>query len=453
MLSVIQCLLVIAVSVLGYTWIGYPVLLAVCARLFGLRPDPAPVSDDQCPHLHVVLAAYNEEAVIGQRVRNLLDIDYPADRIDIHVGTDGCSDRTADIVQVLASEHARIHLHAFDTNRGKPAVLKDLVAAATGKTVESTKLATRLATKLPAHLFVFTDANTHFRPDALQQLIRHFRDPAVGGTCGRLIFVHRGDQSSVINDQSITQPSPSQFQPSAFSPHPSPPPPPPEGAYWSFETRLKTWESSLDSCLGANGAIYAIRPECFWRELPANTMVDDLVIAMKVREGGKRVRYEPRAVAVEELPDTGDEWKRRTRIGAGDYQAVAFCRRCLSPAYGWFAWSFWSHKVLRWFTPHLLMLTAILAFAGSIILRGQESGVRGQALLCDLVSAGVLLLLLLWGLSHVPRRSGQSSRFSSHLSSLIPLTSHFLTMQAALFVGFLRWCRGNLHGAWHRTPR
>ena len=115
-----------------------------------------------------------------------------------------------------------------------------------------------------------------------------------------------------------------------------------------------------------------IRTGLFWAEIPDNTIIDDFVIGMKVREQGYRMVYAPTAVAREELPETlDDEWRRRIRIGAGDYQALVLCRKCLLPRYGKFAWMFWSHKVARWFTPHLLLLLTISS--ASRIARGLDS--------------------------------------------------------------------------------
>jgi cellulose synthase/poly-beta-1,6-N-acetylglucosamine synthase-like glycosyltransferase len=287
---------------------------------------------------------------------------------------------------------------------------------------------------------VFTDANTMFRADALRKLVRHFVDPGIGGVCGRLVFVKPGEEN-----------------------------PEAEGAYWGFETKLKTWESSLDSCLGANGAVYAIRPELFWNALPPNTVVDDFVIGMKVREKGYRMVYDPTAVAEEELPEQRAEWKRRVRIGSGDYQAISFCRRCLHPSYGWLAWAFWSHKVLRWFTPHLMLLAAIAAVIGSVIALLTDQ----PAPLSHLVSAGALIMLSLWGVARIlssvrPSISGLRLPCTAHrakerpptsdfrlpaVGALLRLLDHFLTMQAALLAGFFRYLGGGMSGTWVRTPR
>jgi len=437
--SVASVIIVACIVVLGYTWIGYPPMLALCARLFGRRSptsDRRPSTAD-LPHIDVILSAYNEAPVIRDRLSNLVSLDYPSDRLAIHVGTDGCTDNTASIVREFNAGPVSLHLHEFPDNRGKPAVLKDLVEAATQAGAGGFPPASN--SMAPASFFVFTDANTYYAPDALQQLVQPFSDPEVGGVCGRVILHgrNRAAQSEGVD-------------------------PAPEASYWGFETRLKMWESSLDSCLGANGPIYAIRPECFWKDLPGNTVVDDLVIAMRVRELGKRVLFEPKAVSTEELPETKDEWCRRVRIGSGDYQAISFCRRSLLPSQGWFAWAFWSHKVLRWFTPHLMFLAAISAAIGSslALLTG------ASAFLSHLVSVGTVVALLLWAMARAlvflrpplalrspEGEAGTSDYRLPAIAAPLRLLDHFLTMQLALFCGFIRFCSGELKGSWRRTPR
>lgn len=192
---------------------------------------------------------------------------------------------------------------------------------------------------------------------------------------------------------------------------------------------MKQRESRIDSCLGANGAIYAIRRGVFWEDIPDNTIVEDLVIGMKVRESGRRMVYEPGAVAEEEAPIVADEWHRRVRIGAGDYQALWLCRRCLAPGYGRLAWMFWSHKVLRWFTPQILVLLYVMSCLRPLLL----------TCLSLLVVAGAIGAVF--------------SETRSNVLRPFVLCDHFLTMQAALLAGFIRFCRGRLTGTWQRTPR
>jgi cellulose synthase/poly-beta-1,6-N-acetylglucosamine synthase-like glycosyltransferase len=448
-----------------------------------------PASDTTRPRIAILLSAYNEETSIATRIENLL-VACPAELSErsrvsccettIHVGIDGSSDRTAEIARGFAAQYPNVHVHEFKKRRGKVAVLKDLVKAVETKE-ENTQYSTlnsQCSSKdrseahhpessildpasgtpstpilrhsdTPTHLLVFTDANTAFHPDALEKLLGHFSDPAVGGVCGRLVFVEKesakNTQYSTLNTQHSGAESDAEHQAlntrlreeatARQAEHSSAP----EGAYWGLETWLKEKESNLDSCLGANGAIYAIRSELFWKEIPDNTIVDDFVIGMKVREHGFRMVYEPAAVAEEELPKTRDEWTRRVRIGAGDFQALGLCRRCLSPRYGKFAWIFWSHKVLRWFTPHVLIvafgaaaLAVVMDMADSNALWSPEVTVSWLTLVG--MSGFLVMAWAGWG------RLGKAC-------------AHFVAMQAALFAGFLRFCRGNLRGSWDRTPR
>ena len=287
-------------------------------------------------------------------------------------------------------------------------------------------------------VLVFTDANSMFERDALKKLVAPFQDGRIGGTCGRLVLHSPRDGGNA----------------------------PPEPAYWDWEAKLKDAESAVDSCLGANGAIYAVRVDLFPLEIPDNTIIDDFVIGMKIREKCHRMRYVADAVAREEQPEhVADEWKRRVRIGAGDYQALGLCRRCLSPSKGLFAWMFWSHKVLRWFTPHLLLaalaLTLALYAAVTIRLRVRSDGLGMVGHLSAVgggkwVAAQFAAWLSLAGLAVLAGGAiagGALRRVRSPLTKPLRLCHYFVLMQLALFVGFLRFCRGGLEGRWERTAR
>jgi cellulose synthase/poly-beta-1,6-N-acetylglucosamine synthase-like glycosyltransferase len=367
-------------------------MLAWLARMRPARPVRG--ASDALPPVAVILSAYNEEQHIAERVRNLRQMDYSAPWRAL-IGSDGSKDATVAAARTAAAGDARITVVDCSQNRGKVSVLKDLVSQAERQA-------------LPGEILVFTDANTQFAPDALRRLCEAFADPSVGGVCGRLSFVRpEGGKTE-------------------------------ETAYWRAENWLKAKESAVDSCLGANGAIYAIRPALFWSAIPSNTIIDDFVIGMKVREQGYRMIYEPDAVAEEELPPAiQHEWKRRVRIGAGNFQALRLCRRSLSPALGVFSWIFWSHKVLRWFTPHLMLAGVALALAGAA---GTQPALGRLALLGYFALAVTAVLG-----SRLPREY-----WLGHLARGI---HYLMAMQAALFVGFLRFCRGNLEGRWQRTAR
>ncbi|MDA0991551.1 MAG: glycosyltransferase, partial [Verrucomicrobia bacterium] len=399
--ALIVLVLALLVAML-YAWGGYSLLLWSWTRrprLAGTsaaRPVPTAIS--------VILSAYNEEGVIGRRIDNLVARLPATVDAEIHVGVDGCDDRTAAVAREHAEAHAHVTVHEFAARRGKVAVLKDLVARSSHD------------------VLLFTDANSDFLPGAVEALLTHLADATIGGVCGRLVLTGVSDANHAAD----------QIESDAGSE---------EGFYWHWETRLKTQESLVDSCLGANGAIFAMRRNLFWSAIPDNTMVDDFVLGMKIREQGSRVIYEPAAVAIEELPDVRHEWRRRVRIGTGDYQSLMFCRRCLGPAYGRFAVMFWSHKVLRWFTPHA---AALLVAASIALLAGDSSLGRSLAGFC-LVVAAIFNVMAVIGLL----LRGSDSR----VARIPALFLHFVSMQAALLVGFFRFTSGKLSGHWHRTPR
>lgn len=410
-------LMLASLVVLGYAWIGYPVVLAAVASVRKRPVAPhAPTPAIAC--VDFILSAHNEERCIADRLDNLIaamaGLEAKGIRARTFVGLDGCTDRTAEIARERAAGCGAVILCAYCENRGKVAVLKDLVRASAdgGRAADGVRL------------IAFTDANTRFAPDAIEKMLPYFADPAVGGVCGRLVFEKAGGS-----------PESHQAAPGGQAP---------ETRYWMWETGLKERESTLDSCLGANGAIYAIRRELFPADIPENTVVDDFVIGMKVREQGFRMIYDSSAVAYETLPaKVVHEWGRRVRIGAGDFQALFLCRRCLMPRFGVFAWIFWSHKVLRWFTP---IVGIMLLMSAALALASHRIAAPGALTAGFILAAGAFLGLLAAVGFVFPE-----SRFPG--AGVVALARYFVVIQAALFAGFLRFCRGGLQGRWERTPR
>lgn len=397
--------LILPTFLLVYGWLVYPGLLAVLARARKKRRVLEPPTPGRSfpGWVAVVLTAYNEEKVIAERARNLIEsCQGLAERqgLRILIGVDGATDRTAEAARLGLAGCTFGRVMEFATRRGKTAVLKDLVAIALneGRGGEGA--------------LVFTDANTRFLPGSVERLLSALSLPGVGGVSGRLIF--RKKEASDGSSEPI---------------------------YWDLETKLKTWESALDSCLGANGAIYAIRSSLFWREIPSDTIVEDFVIGMKAREQGWRMVYKPEAVAEEDLPPAMAEWRRRIRIGTGDFQALTLCRRCLHPRMGLFAWCFWSHKVLRWFTPHLLLA---LLF-GVVMCAGWGGPMASGAALFVLGGFSIWFGLAILG-SLFERSSGRSA------TVLRPFW-YAIMIQTAIFWGFVRFLSGRVHAEWEPTPR
>lgn len=304
-------------SVVIYVYVGYPLLLAAVSRLFGRLPRP-PASSGAVPTISVIIAARDEERVIRERIENLLELDYPADRLEFLIASDGSRDGTCEIVREYA--HLGVRLLDFPVNRGKSAVLNDAVASATGE------------------ILLLSDANTNLHPSAARLLARWFADPRVGVVCGQLKLV------DAVSGRNV------------------------DGTYWKYETFLKKCESRLDALLGANGAIYAVRRRLFPR-LPGKVAVDDLVIPLLIRmESGSRLVYDADAIAVEETaPEVRSEFSRRARIGAGGFQCLSLIWPILNPRQGWISLAFVSHKLLRWTGPFFLAG----ALVGSALVGGE----------------------------------------------------------------------------------
>jgi cellulose synthase/poly-beta-1,6-N-acetylglucosamine synthase-like glycosyltransferase len=342
-------------------------------------------TDCALPALSLLISAYNEADVIEARITNALAMDYPADKLEIIIACDGCSDATADIVARYTDRGVR--LLNSPVRRGKTRVLNSAIAAASGEVV------------------LLSDANTEIDPAAARQLARWFADPGVGSVCGRLILQDAATGRNV------------------------------DGLYWKYETFLKVCEGRLGALLGANGAIYAIRRELFVAP-PPDTIVDDFVIPLLIRlRSGHRIVYEPGATAVEETAaDIAGEFRRRARIGAGGFQSITCLYPLLNPLRGWTAFTFLSHKLLRWLCPFFLLGAAAtsMLLASHPLYRAAlltQAAFYATAVGASLLPPGIRLLK--------PLR----------------LTTLFTSMNVALLIGFFRWATGSQNAAWSRTAR
>lgn len=304
-------------GLLIYTYVGYPVVLTLLSRLFG-----TPVGKKgMTPTVSVILAAYNEESVIADKIRNLLELDYPADRLEILIGSDGSTDRTVEIAE--AHHDSRIRVFNFTERSGKINVINRLVPKAKGD------------------ILIFTDASEIFDLQAIRHLVANFSDPTVGAVSGQLMMT--GQETNGASRSVST--------------------------YWSYEKKLRAMEGHLYSMLGATGAIYALRRSLF-RAPAANTILDDVAIPMAVVRNGYRVVFEPEAVAYEKATDrASDEFKRKVRTLTGNYQEYFHLDRFLGYHSIRVAFQIFSHKILRLLAP-MLMLGM---FAASFIAPGANA--------------------------------------------------------------------------------
>ena len=322
-----------------YTHAGYPLLMLLAGMFRRQRPGQA------ChPRVSLVIPAHNEAKVLRQKLQNALALDYPRERLEIIVASDGSQDETIDIARSFSKQGVR--LLAFAQRRGKASVLNDAVAQSTGTVI------------------CLCDANVMFRPDALRHLVAQLDDSRVGAVTGEVRLA--SEDSNFGQGESF---------------------------YYRIERTIQLAESQVGSLMGVDGGMYVLRRELF-RPLPADTILDDFVISMNVIRQGKRVAYEPAALADENAtPLAVQEYRRRVRVSAGAVQSLK--RGNFPPiVQPVVCWQYFSHKLLRWMGPLVLVAAlvsnAMLWPAGIIY----QAAFVGQVLFYAAAAVGTVSLKL-----------------------------------------------------------
>lgn len=331
MASTLTCFLVISFWMLlfsvFYSYIGYGMLLGLLVKLKGKSSKQTlDVADSDLPDVTFMVAAYNEERWIEDKIRNSLALDYPKNKIHFFFVTDGSTDSTAEkIINFPNPEGYKIELYHQPERRGKIAAVE------------------RVMPFVHTPVVVFTDANTDLNPEAIRKMVRHYADPTVGAIAGEKRVQMSGEASGAG-----------------------------EGLYWKYESLLKKWDSQLYSAVGAAGELFSVRTDLY-TPVEKDTLIEDFVMTMRIAERGFRIVYESEAYAVEgHSADVKEELKRKIRISAGGLQAVWRLRSLLNPfKFGILSFQYWSHRVLRW-TLAPLALPLIFAFNLLLILRGYQ---------------------------------------------------------------------------------
>ncbi len=292
-----------------YCYFGYPLFLWLLAQL---RPNP--VQKGGCePKISVVLSVWNEEDVIERKMRDLLSLNYPRDKIDFWIGSDGSTDGTEEILSNIRDP--RVHIIVHQQRRGKMATLNELVQTARNE------------------IIIFCDARQTFAPDALRELVANFADSRVGCVSGELIFTEKEGEGGTAKGVNL---------------------------YWNYEKFIRKFESRLHSMLGATGAIYAIRRELF-APIPTQIVLDDMYVPLSIIRKGYRAIFDESAKAYDHAADSPrEEHRRKTRTLFGNYQIFGLFLDLFNPARSPVAIQLFSHKLLRVLVPFLLILLFIL---------------------------------------------------------------------------------------------
>lgn len=298
------------VTVIFFAYAGFPIVL-LCSSLFrNQRIEKKPIT----PSITLIIAAYNEEHCIVQKLENALELDYPPDALEIIVASDGSTDRTEAIVRERFGH--RVTLLSLP-RRGKIFALNDAIEHSTGE------------------ILAFSDANTILHPKALKKLVMNFADPQIGGVCGNQVYLHRDDQEHTTRGEKL---------------------------YWDYDKWLKKLENRTGSIVAADGAVYAIRRKLF--RVPASSAVtDDFAISTAVIEQGFRLVFEREALAFEKLsPGAKQEFRRKVRIMNRGLRAVMLRRALLNPFhFGIYSLTLFSHKILRRLVPFFLLVLFIVS--------------------------------------------------------------------------------------------
>ncbi|MCO6489434.1 MAG: glycosyltransferase [Phaeodactylibacter sp.] len=381
-----------------HSYLFYPLLLRWLAR--GKKPNQMVYGrGDDWPRVSVIMSAYNEEAVIRQKMDSLLGLDYPEGKLHLYIGSDCSGDQTNAIIEEYAAQNARLRFFPFEKRRGKPAVINQLAEVAMDERGRDDR-----------HVFILTDASVMMDPHCAQALARHFRNPEIDVVDAHMIHVGMKEEGiSLAEDE-----------------------------YISSEVQLKHREGLVwGKMIGPFGGCYALRANRF-STVPPNFLVDDFYITMKVFEQGGKAINDLEATCREPVShELKEEFRRKARISAGNFQNLTTFAHLWWPPVRPLSFAFFSHKVLRWMGPFFIL--AILLCSGVLAL----SGNLFYAVLFWVMAGGVILLPLL------------DLLFNSLGVNILPLRGvrYFVMMNLALFRGFINFIKGIRSNVWEPTKR
>ena len=372
-----------------HSYVLYPLLIDLLSK--GKKENSQVYSpEENLPFISVIMAVHNEEMVIVDKIRSLYYTLYPYNKFEVLVGSDASNDGTNRICQIYTKNYKYFHFYPFNTRQGKPSIINKLAGEAKGD------------------ILILTDAKVFLEINTLFELVKHFKNPAIDIVGGNL--KNRKTQKSGISIQ--------------------------ENAFMSREIIMKYYEGLIwGKTIGVYGALYAIRKNAF-SEIPPNFSVDDFYITMKVLEKKKKVIMSLSALAYEDVPDDIDtEFKRKVRISAGNWQNLRTFIKLLWPPFSSLSFSFFSHKVIRWIVPFLLIISLISSYFLSF-----QSNLYTAAFILQLILLSFPFIDLFLRI------------FNIHIIFLRFIT-HFYAMNAALLIGFIKNIFGKKTNIWQPTRR
>lgn len=384
----------ICLFIVFYTYIGYGMLLYVMVlikRLFcKTSQDPILPDDDQLPDVTLMICAYNEEDIIREKMENIRQIDYPANKFCVMWVTDGSNDGSNDLLK----QYPEVTLVYSPERKGKAMAMQH------GLKVNK------------AEYVVFTDANTMLNANAIREIVRQFMKPNVSCVSGEKRVAAR------TNDQIAAEG---------------------EGLYWKYESTLKQWDCDLYSAMGAAGELFAVKMSDY-REAPTNALLDDFMMSMLIVKDGHRIAYTSEAYAMEYgSANMYEESKRKRRIAAGGLQSIWWLRSLMNPLkYPVVSFLFISHRVLRWSITPFTMLALIPL---NIALVALNAGII-YTVICILQLIFYAAAALGWLQTKTGRHGG-----------LLYVPYYFLFMNVNVFRGISYLRSHSTSGTWEKAKR
>ncbi|RLD95649.1 MAG: glycosyl transferase family 2 [Bacteroidetes bacterium] len=384
----LQLIFWICLFLVFHSYFLFPFLLKLLAGNLSIKALSFTV--EELPMVSVLIAAHNEERVIGEKIESVLGGSYPHDKLEVLVGSDASTDQTNAILGQLKETKSSIHIFLFAERKGKPGIINQLVKEAKGE------------------ILVISDANVILEPDTLVELIRYFKEDRIGLVDSRLI-------NTGIKKDGISKP---------------------ERFYTGREVSIKHHESVIwEAMMGPFGGCYALR-KSLYKPVPDHFLVDDFFINMSVLEQGSTCISNLLATVSEDVSNNPrEEFQRKKRISAGNYQNLLRFRSMIFKGGFGVGFCFFSHKALRWIVPFLVIITLII----STVL-----GLNSDLYL--LLALFQLLVLLSPVISYILRKIGIHS-------IPLRFISHFVLMNMALLAGFFRFSGGIRNNVWQPTNR
>lgn len=386
----IDVFFIILFAIVAYSYIGYGIVLYLLVKLkqfiFGLTKLKAM---DELPTVTLLVAAWNEESCIEDKIQNSFALNYPPNKLIFLFITDGSSDNTTAIVK----SYSYVDCMHIDMRSGKTAAIN------------------RAMKQVTTDIVVFSDANTMLNKNALLEIVKHYSDEKVGCVSGeKRVRIPETAQASAAG----------------------------EGLYWKYESKLKQWDAELYSAAGAAGELFSIRTHLF-NETEVDTILDDFVISLRIVEKGYVIAYEPNAYALENSSDSiKEELKRKVRICAGGFQSMIRLSSLLNVfKHPVFTFQYVSHRVLRWTIAPLalfmlLPLNVYLAFTGPYIYK---------------------MILVLQVLFYAFAILGWKYEKMKTRKKLFFIPFYFLMMNYSVLAGFKRFLFNEQSQMWQRAQR